>query len=127
MIDKPLHAVFSIATNGYEHQFRYCIQSHLNYCQRLGIPYFLICGKPPWGISAHDSSWVKLKILDHLLQRYNGGVLYLDADCEVMDNCEDFRHWDKRCPDKSLFAPLDYSNRLQACLIYCRSTSAGRR
>lgn len=122
-----MHAVFSVATNGYDQQFKHCIDSHRAYCQRLGIPYYLINGHPPWGIAAHDSAWMKIIVLQYLLQRHKQGVLYLDADCEVASNSEDFRFLDAAYPDKSLFAANDFSNRLNAAVIYCRGTSAGRK
>jgi hypothetical protein len=121
------HAVFSIATNGYEKTFEHCIRSQRDYCQRLGVPYFLVQGKPPWGINAHDSSWLKIPVMRHLQDQFSEGVLYLDADCEVSSQADDFRIWDKAEPEKSIFAALDFSNRLNAAVIYCRSSSAGKR
>jgi len=121
------HAVFSIATNGYEKVFAECIRSQSRYCQRLNVPYYLIHGSPPWGISAHDSSWLKMPALNYLLSRHSGGVLYLDADCEVLDSADDFRLWDAQQSDHSLFAALDFSHRLNGAVIYCRSTPQGRR
>jgi hypothetical protein len=121
------HAVFSIATNGYEKEFDRCLKSQSAYCARLGVPYYLIQGSPPWGISAHDSAWMKVGALADLLKRHRQGVLYLDADCEVSKDAEDFRCWDLKEPGKSLFAALDFSNRLNAAVIYCRGTPAGRR
>lgn len=120
------HAIFSIATNGYEKVFANCIQSQRDYADSLKVPYFLIEGCPPWGINAHDSAWLKLPILYLLLQMYSGGVLYLDADCEVMQDAADFRAWDTQEPNKSVFVSLDFSNRLNAAVIYCRSTTAGK-
>ena len=124
---KPRHAVFSIATNGYDKTFAHCILSQREYCKRLRVPYFLILGCPPWGIVAHDSAWLKIPVQHYLLSRFPGGVLYLDADCEVSSQAEDFRVWDRTHPEKSLFAALDFSNRLNAAVIYCRGNSAGRR
>lgn len=121
------HVVFSIATNGYEKVFEKCIESQREYCRRLGVPYCLIQGSPPWGINAHDSAWLKIPVLRYFSARTSGGVLYLDADCEVMPGAGDFRLWDDQCPDKSIFACNDFSNRLNAAVIYCRSTVAGRR
>ena len=119
------HIVFSIATNGYEKVFEHCIQSQRDYCRRLNVPYCLIQGKPPWGINAHDSSWLKIPALRHLARRASRGVLYLDADCEVMPGAADFRIWDDQAPSKSVFASRDFSGRLNAAVIYCRSTAAG--
>jgi hypothetical protein len=120
------HAVFSIATNGYEKKFAFCIRSQQEYCRRLGVPYFLIQGRPPWGICSHDSAWLKIPALCYLLQSFPGGVLYLDADCEVLEQSDDFRVWDLLEPGKSLFAALDFSNRINGAVIYCRGTSQGR-
>lgn len=126
MIQHRSHAVFSIATNGYEKAFDDCIRSQANYCHQLNIPYYLLQGCPPWGISAHDSAWLKIYALNYLLSRHSGGVLYFDADCEVSYRADDFRLWDAQQPDHSLFAALDFSNRLNAAVIYCRSTPQGR-
>jgi hypothetical protein len=127
MSNSRLHAIFSIATNGYEQQFKHCIQTQRDYSNQLGLPYYLVKGSPPWGITAHDSAWMKISALHFLLSRFRGGVLYLDADCEVMSNAADFREWDRLQPDKALFAALDFSSRLNAAVIYCRGTRAGRR
>ena len=124
--DTP-HIVFSIATNGYEKVFAHCIQSQRDYCRRLNVPYCLIQGRPPWGINAHDSAWLKLPALRYLARRASRGVLYLDADCEVLPGAGDFRIWDDRAPAKSVFACRDFSGRLNAAVIYCRSTVAGLR
>jgi hypothetical protein len=121
------HAVFSIATNGYEKKFAFCIRSQQDYCRRLGVPYFLLQGRPPWGIGSHDSSWLKIPTLHYLLQYFRGGVLYLDADCEVLQHSDDFRIWDRDEPGKSLFAARDFSNRINAAVIYCRGNPQGRR
>ena len=120
------HAVFSVATNGYERHFKACIDSQRDYCSRINVPYYLIAGSPPWGISAHDSAWMKLSSLNCLLKRFSGGVLYLDADCEVMPNAPDFRFWDQEQPSKALFAAYDFSQRLNAAVIYCRGNQKGR-
>jgi len=120
------HAVFSVATNGYDRQFKHCIESQKAYCQRLGVPYFLLNGRPPWGIAAHDSAWMKIFMLQYLLKTFMAGVLYLDADCEVTRYSEDFRCLDRILPGKSLFAANDFSNRLNGAVIYCRGTLAGR-
>jgi hypothetical protein len=124
---KHPHAVFSIATNGYERVFANCIESQRDYCNRLGVPYCLIEGRPPWGISAHDSAWLKIPALKSLVERTSSGVLYLDADCEVLPDAEDFRVWDWKAPTKSIFACYDFSDRLNAAVIYCRCNRAGRR
>lgn len=124
--DAPTHVVFSIATNGYEKVFANCIESQREYCRRIGVPYRLVTGRPPWGINAHDSAWMKVAVMHHLIQKVTGGVLYLDADCEVQKDVPDFREWDSREPTKSLFACRDFSERLNAAVIYCRSTPAGR-
>jgi len=121
------HVVFSIATNGYEKVFERCIESQRAYCRRLNVPHCLIQGRPPWGISSNDSAWLKIPVLRHLANRTSGGVLYLDADCEVLPGADDFRIWDERAPTKSVFACHDFSGRLNAAVIYCRSTAAGRR
>lgn len=121
------HVVFTIATNGYEKVFERCIESQRHYCRRLKIPHRLIEGRPPWGISSNDSAWLKIPALRHLANRTSGGVLYLDADCEVLPGAGDFRIWDERAPGKSVFACHDFSGRLNAAVIYCRSTPAGRR
>jgi hypothetical protein len=121
------HAVFSIATNGYEKVFANCIQSQRDYCRRLNVPYCLIEGSPPWGINAHDSSWLKIPALKYLVERTSSGVLYLDADCEVLPDAADFRVWDERTRSKSIFACHDFSGRLNAAVVYCRSTAAARR
>jgi len=121
------HAVFSIATNGYDRAFESCLRSQRDYCHRIGVPRFLVHGRPPWGIGAHDSAWLKATTMRHLLHRFPGGVLYLDADCEVMPDAPDFRQWDEREPRKSLFACLDFSDRLNAAVIYSRGAPEGRR
>jgi hypothetical protein len=124
---RPAHVVFSIATNGYEKHFAKCIQSQRDYCRRLNVPYCLIEGRPPWGINAHDSAWLKIPTLGNLANRVSGGVLYLDADCEVLPDAPDFRDWDETAPAKSVFACRDFSDRLNAAVVYCRSTNEGRR
>ena len=63
------HVVFSIATNGYEEVFKDCLDSQRDYCKRYGLNYCLIQGCPPWGINAHDSSWLKIPALKFLLSR----------------------------------------------------------
>jgi hypothetical protein len=85
------HVVFSIATNGYEQHFKSCLESQRDYCRRLGVPHALVCGAPPRGISAGDSAWLKIPMMGHLLQRVKMGVLYLDAECEIMPGAPDFR------------------------------------
>lgn len=121
------HAVFSIATNGYDQAFSSCLHSQYLYCRQLNVPYFLIRGNPPWGISAHDSAWLKIFGLQFLLKHFHGGVLYLDADCEVLPRAPDFRSLDSLYTNKSIFAGVDFSSRLNAAVIYCRSTIPGRR
>ena len=120
------HAIFSIATNGYDVQFRHCLDSQKKYANRLGVPYFCLLGCPPWGISAHDSAWLKVFALDYLLSRHSSGVLYLDADCEVTKNASDFRSLNSQFPSKDIFMPLDGTQRVQSCFIYCQSTRRGR-
>ena len=127
MNSKYPHALFSIATNGYEKKFERCIRSHIESANKLQIPYYCIKGKPPWGISAHDSAWLKVFALDFLLRKHKSGVFYLDADAEVTKDAPDFRKWDNDCPDKSFFIPLSGTNRVQSCVMYCRSTTQCRK
>ena len=120
------HAIFSIATNGYDVEFRQCLNSQKKYAESLGVPYYCLLGQPPWGISAHDSAWLKVFVLNFLLSRHSSGVLYLDADCEVTQSAPDFRGLDTEFFSKDIFMPLDATHRVQACFIYCRGTKRGR-
>lgn len=116
------HVVFSIATNGYEIHFRNCLETQRDYCRRLGVPHVLVAGAPPWGISAGDSAWLKIPMMGHLLRHAAKGVLYLDADCEIMPGAPDFRSLGGTSADKSVFACHDFSNRINAAVIYARKT-----
>ena len=111
------HAIFSIATNGYDVEFRHCLDSQKKYAKRLGIPYYCLLGQPPWGISAHDSAWLKVFALDYLLRRHTSGVLYLDADCEITQNASDFRSLDIEFCSKDIFMPLDATRQYNLVLF----------
>ncbi len=91
------------------------------------FPTRWFAGAPPRGISAGDSAWLKIPMMGHLLQRVKMGVLYLDADCEVMPGAPDFRSLGGPGPGESVFACHDFSNRINSAVIYARKTGVAVR
>lgn len=75
--------VFSIATNGYDRHFERHLSSQRRLAEAMNARHWIARGSPPWGISAHDSAWLKVPLLSRALSLGFRWVLFLDADCEV--------------------------------------------
>ena len=117
--------LFSIATNGYEKHFAALLEKQRAFAAAIGAHYWVAQGRPPWGISAHDSAWMKIPLIVQALRRGYAWVLYLDADCEVLD-----------CPSpvatfaggrESIFVCRDFSGRINSAVIFVRNTPEAQR
>ena len=117
--------LFSIATNGYEKHFAALLEKQRAFAAAIGAHYWVAQGRPPWGISAHDSVWMKIPLIVQALRRGYAWVLYLDADCEVLD-----------CPSpvatfaggrESIFVCRDFSGRINSAVIFVRNTPEAQR
>ncbi len=117
--------LFSIATNGYDRHFAGLLGGQRAFAERCGAEFWVARESPPWGISAHDSAWLKIAILAEALARGFEWVLYLDADCEV-----------RACPSPvdtlaadpaAVFVCHDFSHRINAAVIFVRNGPEARR
>ncbi len=117
--------LFSIATNGYDRHFAALLDKQRDFACAIGADYWVARQAPPRGISAHDSSWLKIPLLVWGLRRGYEWVLYLDADCEVL-----------ACPSPAtafadepaaVFVCNDFSARINAAVIFVRNSLATRK
>ena len=74
--------VFSIATNGYADIYADLIATQREYAARYGFGYMLFDKTPPGGLTAGESSWLKISICLYLL-RCGYTVLFVDSDAKV--------------------------------------------
>lgn len=81
---------FSIALNGYASRFRSCINSQKDYCKKHEYEYLCI-DRLPWNITARQSAWLKVEVLQGLMLAGADFVAFLDADCEIREHTPDFR------------------------------------
>lgn len=110
--------VFSIAINGYDLIYSYCIESHKAYAAKHGFEYLTIQGLV--GVPAADAAWLKLALIAEMLRAGYDWVLFLDADCEVRTACVDFRSVVE--DGKDLYFALGFSGRINSGVIFARRT-----
>lgn len=117
--------VFSIATNGYERHFADFLRKQEEFSRAIGADYWVARGAPPWGISAHDSAWLKIPLLHAGLCRGYEWVIYLDADCEVRTRVSPLIAVAGH--SEGIFACHDFSGRINSGVMIVRNVASARR
>ena len=116
--------IYTVAVNGYQHDWSDCIATQRAYASRIGAQYVSV-EKPAKVESAALGAWLKIPILLSALESGWDHVAYIDADCEVSKDAPDFR---------TLFAPAGKSvlmangrsGRLNSGVIMARSDEGSR-
>lgn len=109
--------VLTIATNGYGDFLRDHITSQQEYAARHGYHHVALTKTPPWGISAANSSWLKIPMMLRYLTHGYERVLFLDADAMVMDRAPALEAM--HAPGKSVYMAKESSGRFNAGVIMC--------
>ncbi len=117
--------IFSIATNGYDRHFADFLGKQATYARELGADYWVADAAPPWGISAHDSAWLKIPLLCAGLWRGYDWVIYLDADCEMRTLLSPLPV--VAGAQEDVFVCHDFSQRINSGVMIVRNTAAARR
>jgi hypothetical protein len=117
--------LFSIATNGYDRHFERHLASQRCLAEMMNATHWTVRGSPPWGITAHDSSWLKVPLLSRALSLGYRWVLFLDADCEVRVLKSPFDGLDDG--EGAIYLCRDFSSRLNAGMMLVQNTGEARR
>jgi len=115
--------VFSIATNGYDKHFDACLQTQMSFAEKVGAQYWVVTGSPPWGISAHQSAWLKIPLCLLALKLGYDEVCFLDSDCEVRTTSWP---WSAAEPLGDVRVAHDFSSRINSGVIFVRNTAKAR-
>ena len=117
--------IFSIATNGYDRHFERHLASQRCLADAMNATHWVVMGSPPWGISAHDSAWLKVPLLLRALSLGYRWVLFLDADCEVRVLKSPFDGLDDG--EGAIYLCRDFSRRMNSGMILAHNSGAARR
>ena len=113
--------VFSIALNGYSFLFKNCLESQKKYCQKFDFQYSII-EKTPYHLTNTDTAWLKLYLLREALNLEFQWIAFIDADCEIRENCPDFRKFLLRSnPLASIFLANGFSGRINSGVIFIKN------
>jgi hypothetical protein len=117
--------VFTITSHGYNIIRKDCIRSQKAYCDRHGYVYHHI--HLPSTLTPDTTAWMKLHFLRYFLneeQKEEGDkreedkkqrVMYIDADCEVRQNCPSIESLEQS--GKSLFVAPGFSGRINSGVL----------
>jgi hypothetical protein len=117
--------VLSIATNGYDRHFEKYLRSQHRLAESMHASYCVVRGSPPWGISGHDSAWLKIPLLLRALSLGYEWVLFLDADCEVRKLRSPLE--DASGAGGDVFMCHDFSRRINSGVVLLRNSGGARR
>lgn len=117
--------IFTIATNGYDEHFSVFIDGHSRLAALVGATHWVANKSPPWGISAHQSSWLKIGLCMVAFAKGYEQIAFLDADCEVRVMESPFECFDRS--EGNVFMCHDFSNRLNCGLILAKRSSGALR
>lgn len=116
--------VFSIALEGYEHLFRSCIQTHMDYCKLHQYEYVLV-NQAPRRLCPSEAAWLKIPLMKAALEGGYEWVAFLDADCDVRSHTPRFSQYlNSLDKDKSIFMAPGLSGRLNSGVIFARRQSS---
>jgi hypothetical protein len=111
--------VFSIALGNYKEKFLPCIDSQKHYCKKLGYSYLLIDSSPR-AMTASESAWLKIGLMDKFLGQHWEYVIFIDADCEIREHAPGIVLNIKDNP-RSVFFATGYSGRINSGVIIVRN------
>ena len=112
--------IFTIATNGYAEFLAEHIESQREYATKHGYEHIALIKTPPWGVSAANSSWLKIPMMLHYLRHGYDRVLSIDADARIMPNAPVLDAMET--PGKSIYMAKESSGRFNAGVIMCLAT-----
>jgi capsular polysaccharide biosynthesis protein len=108
-------ALLTIATDGYEALWQFCIESHRAYANRHGIEYVLRTVKRP----PYDGRWTRIAHATFLLAA-GRDVMMIDADAQITGSTPHFCEILDAHPDKDIFYVKDDSERPKSGVMLLR-------
>lgn len=113
--------VFTVALNGYDSKWKTCIDSHKEYCSRMGYTHRLIDNVDDSVIDLHPK-WRKIEYMKRFIEKKDFDVVALfDADLFVRDTCPSFGKFVKNS-DAHIFCVMGCSNRPNSGMVVAKST-----
>lgn len=113
--------VLSIALNGYQFIYKDELRSHKQYAIKHGYAYEGI-NKPLISKLGVECCWLKLTLMKEALLSGYDGILFLDADTFVKDNCPALSTISK--DKKLIYMSKGYSGRFNSGVIFIRNDPA---